>query len=90
MIPQPIIIISFIVAFIMLAIQYYMIDPRRRVLNLRFVLMVGAIMAAIGYPVGDYIQPGGPQLSWIFGGLALFWLLLSYYLLRRMPPRDHY
>lgn len=42
-IPYSAIVPFFIVSFIMLAFQYFRTDPERRVMNLRFGLMVGAV-----------------------------------------------
>lgn len=89
MVPMTIIILLFVVAFFLVTWQYLEIDPSRRILNIRFALMVGAIVAAIAYPIFNYKFPGDRQASWLFLALALFWLASAYYLLRRMPAREN-
>jgi hypothetical protein len=90
MVPTPVIILPCIAAFLLTIWQYVQIDPRRRVLNLRFALMVGAIASALLYPLFKYESPDNRQASWLFLVLALFWLAAAFYLLRRMPPREEY
>ena len=90
MIPMPVIILLFMAAFFMIVWQYYLLDPKRRVLNLRFALMVGAIVGAVGYPFVNFYDPGDRHVSWLFLALGLFWLATAYYLLRRMPPHENY
>ncbi len=85
-----IIILLFLAAFLLTVWQYFTIDPKRRVLNLRFVMMVGAIAAAIGYPLFNVGFPGDRHASWLFLALGLFWLASAAYLLRHMPPRETY
>jgi hypothetical protein len=87
MVPRTIIILLFIAAFLMTFWQYYRIDAARRVLNLRFALMVSAIAGAIGYIFFSQFHPDNRQVSWVFLALALLWLATSYHLLRRMPVR---
>ncbi|HEX3403127.1 MAG TPA: hypothetical protein VHT74_22660 [Acetobacteraceae bacterium] len=73
-----------IASFVILAFQYYRIDPDRRVFNLRFGLMVGAIVLMLA---AVFMQDW--DISLIFFVLALFWLGLSLYLLRYLPPPRH-
>ena len=61
--------------------------PQRRVLNLRFALMVGAIAGAIGYIFFSQFHPDNRHASWLFLALGLLWLATAYHLLRRMPVR---
>lgn len=89
-IPTPIIILLFLAAFALLAWQYQQIDPRRRVFNLRFGGMVGAFLAIMYYIFHVHFDPDDPPTSWIFFGLAAFWLAWARYMLRRMPPREEY
>jgi Ca2+/Na+ antiporter len=81
-IPNGAIIPLFIVSFVMLAVQYFRIDPERRVVNLRFGLMVGAVVLMFAT-----IFLGDLPLSPVFFLLALFWLGLTLYLFRLPPPR---
>ncbi len=83
-IPDGAIIPLFSVSFILLAFQYFRVNPERRVRDVRFGLMVGAV-ALIFVTVGMEELP----LSPIFFALALFWLGLALYLLRLMPPPRH-
>ena len=66
-IPNAVIIPLLIATFIMLAFQYFRVDPERRVMNLRFGLM---------FSLGFFL-------------LALFWLGVTLFLFRRMPPPRH-
>ena len=88
MVPDFVIILSFLIAFFLLVWQYFVIDPKRRVWNLRFALMVCAIAAAIAYPIYDFYEPGRRQISWLSLMVGLFWLGMAFYLLRRMPPKE--
>jgi hypothetical protein len=74
----------YIVSFIILVIQYFRINPDRRILNLRFLLMLGAVVLLFATV---FFSP--MHLSLAFFLLALFWLGLSLYLLRMMPPPKH-
>jgi hypothetical protein len=80
-IPNGAIIPLYIASFVMLAFQYYRTDPDRRVLNLRFGLMVGAILLMI-----MAISMVGPFMSLVFFALGLFWIGLTLYLFRYLPP----
>jgi hypothetical protein len=83
-IPTSAIVPFFIASFILLAFQYFRINPDRRLLNLQFGLMLTAIVLAF---VG-ILRPGGP-LSVVLFLAALFWLGLSLYLFRHLPPPRH-
>jgi hypothetical protein len=83
-IPNGVIVPPLIASFVILAFQYYRIDPDRRVFNLRFGLMVGAIVLMLA---AVFMQDW--DISLIFFVLALFWLGLSLYLLRYLPPPRH-
>ena len=83
-IPDAAIVPLFIASFVMLALQYYRVDPERRVLNLRFPLMVGAVALMFASVGLDQMS-----LSPVFFLLALFWLGLALYLFRHMPPPRH-
>jgi hypothetical protein len=84
MIPTAAIVPLFLVSFVVLAFQYFRVNPDRRLLNLRFGLMIGAIALAL-VQVGF---PGWP-LSLVLLLLGLFWLAYSLYLLRGLPPARH-
>jgi len=72
----------FIASFMLALFQYWRINPVRRLLNLRFVLMFGAIVFAIAT---DML----PQLSYQFFALAVVWFDTTLGLLRTMPPPKH-
>jgi hypothetical protein len=71
----------YIVSFVLLAFQYFRVNPEKRLVNLRFGLMAGAIVLMLAAVV---------LTEWffalIFFTLALVWLGLSVYLLRTLPP----
>jgi hypothetical protein len=90
MVPEVFIIPLFLVAFLMATWQYLKIDPKRRVLNVRFALMAGAATAAIGYPIYSYCYPEDRRASWLLLALGLFWMATAHYLFRRMPRREEY
>ena len=90
MAPRPVIILLFLASFGLLVFQYVEIDPKRRVLNLRFGMMISAIAGAIGYPLFTFFFPGNRQASWLFLAVALVWIATAYRLLRRMPPREEH
>ena len=90
MVPSSVIIICFIVAFLMVSRQYYQIDPKRRLLNLRFAMMLAAFVVAFGYPIFVAMHPGHWQLSWAMLALGLAWIAVAWVLHRYMPPRDTY
>jgi hypothetical protein len=83
-IPAGAIIPLFIASFIMAALQYLRIDPERRILNLRFGLMVGAVVLMF-----TTVSLEDWPLSLLFFLLALFWFGLTLYLFRNMPPPRH-
>jgi len=82
-VPTGAIIPVFIVSFIVLAYQYFRINPDRRVWNLHFGMMFGALLLMIATNVLSETW-----LSPLFFVLALFWLGTSIYLFRQMPPRQ--
>jgi hypothetical protein len=88
MIPTPIIVLLFIAAFLLTTWQYLQIDPRRRILNLRFGVMLGALAAAFGYPIYKANVPNDLHASWLLLALGLIWLAIAYYLWRHTPPRE--
>jgi hypothetical protein len=83
-IPTSVIVPIYIASFILLAYQYFRIDPDRRLLNPHFGLMLGAIVLMLV----QVLLPD-PSLSMVLFLLALFWLGLSLYLFRHLPPPRH-
>jgi hypothetical protein len=71
----------FIASFILFSFQYFRINPERRVLDLRFLMMMGAVVLLF-----TTVSLRNRSLSLVFFLLALFSLGLSLYLLRMMPP----
>jgi hypothetical protein len=83
-IPSAAIIPLYIASFVVLAYEYFHANPERRVLNLHFGLMAGAVVLMLADVfLVDWL------LSLIFFALALLWLGLSLYLLRHLPPPRH-
>ncbi|MEJ0020911.1 MAG: hypothetical protein WDN25_31060 [Acetobacteraceae bacterium] len=74
----------FLASFVLLGYQYYFISPQRRLLNLRFVMMFGAIALLF-----CSLRLMTPLLSQVFFALGLIWLGVAIYLLRTMPPQKH-
>ena len=74
------IIPRFIASFILFAFQYYRVNPERRLLNLRFLMMIGAIVLLFT------TVSLRNSLSLVFFLLALVWLGVSLFLLRFLPP----
>ena len=74
----------FIASFILFSFQYFRINPERRVLDLRFLMMMGAVVLLF-----TTVSLRNWSLSLVFFLLALFSLGLSLYLLRMMPPPKH-
>ena len=72
----------FIASFILFSFQYVRINPERRVLDLRFLMMMGAVVLLF-----TTVSLRNRSLSLVFFLLALFSLGLSLYLLRMMPPK---
>lgn len=83
-IPNGVIVPLFLISFVALYYQYFRINPDRRLLNMRFGLMLGAVaLICASVFMTDW------SLSPIFFILALVWVGLSLYLFRFMPPREH-
>jgi hypothetical protein len=78
-VPSGFIIPFFLVSFVMLSVQYYRLNPDRRVFNAQFSLMMGAVALTFA----DIFQP---QWALIYFVLGLCWLGLTIYLQRHMPP----
>ncbi len=74
----------YVASFIMLAFQYFRVNPARRVLDLRFGLMAGAVILMLA-SVALSNFPVSPVLFL----LALFWLGLTLYLFGFLPPPRH-
>lgn len=81
-IPSGAIIPFFLVSFVMLSVQYYRLNPDRRVFNAQFGMMMGAVALSLL----DVFQP---QWALIYFILGLCWLGATIYLQRRMPPPRH-
>ena len=83
-IPTSAIVPFYVVSFLVLAYQYFRVNPERRLVNLRFCLMAGAIVLMLA----TILLANRSLLVGCFA-LALVWLALSLYLLRHMPPTGH-
>jgi hypothetical protein len=93
-VPASIIGVLCLIAFVVAYYQYYRLDPKRRVLNLRFAIMLGAVLCAVSYPVVYkyyYHEPQFRLISETYLAVAVFLLAGAYVLLRRMqlPERKH-
>ncbi len=82
--PNGAIIPLYIASFVMLAFQYYRINPLKRLLNLRFGLMASTVVLLFATVFLESYS-----LSPVFFLLALFSLGLAIYLFRHMPPPGH-
>ena len=71
-----------VASFVICAFQYYRVNPDRRLLNLRFGMMLGAVVLL-------FAVIGKPRWSLELFVLAIVWLGLSIYLLRSLPPAKH-
>jgi multisubunit Na+/H+ antiporter MnhE subunit len=80
-IPVSVIAPFYIVSFVLLAFQYFRVNPEKRLANLHFGLMAGAIVLMLAA-----IFLTERFLPLIFFALALVWLGLSVYLLRSLQP----
>lgn len=92
-IPSGIVMPLFFVGFIMTCYQYYHIDPRRRILNLRFLIMAVTTIGAVSFPIAQYFYEAGPLLARVSQGYTaagMLCLVASWVLLKRMPPAEHY
>ena len=92
-IPSGIIMPLFFVGFLMTGYQYYHIDPRRRVLNLRFLIMAVTTIGAVSFPVMQYVYDDRAlwaSMSQGYTATGVLCLVSSYVLLKRMPPAEHY
>ncbi len=83
-IPTAAILPCFLAAFVWLAYQYFIVNPDRRLLNMRFMLMVGAIALTLLYLTVGSLRMGVFPLVFLLLGLA--WLGASLLLQWRMPP----
>jgi len=82
-IPTGAILPWFLVTFVWLAYQYYVVNPDRRLLNVRFVLMVGAIALTLLYLMAS---PHTGIFPVVFLLLGIAWLGAAAVLHRLMPP----
>jgi hypothetical protein len=80
-IPNSAIAPLFLASFVLLGFQYFRHNYDRRLMNLQFGMMLGAIVlmfTVIFFTAGLF--------SWVFFVLGLLWLGVSIYLLRTVPP----
>lgn len=83
-IPAGVILALFLAAFMLLSWQYFVVNPDRRVLEPRFLLMTGDVILMLVYIMK--LDLHAPLFSKIFLALGLFWLITALLLLRTMPP----
>jgi hypothetical protein len=72
----------YVASFVINGFHYYRASPERRLLNPVFGMMFGAIVLMFTYIFE-------PKWSLILFVVALFWLGLSIYMLRFLPPPRH-
>jgi len=82
-IPTGVILPCFLAAFVWLAYQYFVVNPDRRLLDARFILMAGAIVLNLAYLL---VTPHTGIFPLVFLLLGLGWLGAALVLHRRMPP----
>ncbi len=90
-IPNAVVVPLFLVTFVLACYQYYCVNPKRRMLNFRFGLMVAGIVGGFSYPLVRFQLSGHPSrqlVSFIYLAVALFCVSAAYFLLRRMPARE--
>jgi predicted ferric reductase len=80
-IPNGAIVPFYLASFVVLGFQYYRFNYDRRLMNLQFAMMLGAIALMLATV---FVSAG--LFSWTFLLLGLLWLGVSLYLLRRVPP----
>jgi hypothetical protein len=83
-IPNGFIMPLYLVSFILVSFLYFRVNPDRRMLNLHFGMMAGAVvlmLATIFFAQG--------MLSLAFFALALVWFGAAVYLFRYVPPPRH-
>jgi ABC-type Co2+ transport system permease subunit len=80
-IPAGFIMPLYIVSFLILMFQYYRVNPDRRVLNLRFLMMLGAFVLMM-----CTVSSRSPIMSQIFLALAVLWLGAALFMHRSIPP----
>ena len=86
-IPAGVILLLLLVAFLLLSFQYFVVNPDRRLLDPRFLLMASDVVLMFVYIVNLDLHT--PLFSMIFLALGLFWLITALLLLRTMPPPKH-
>lgn len=82
LIPSSLSILCFLAAFVLTGFQYYRLNPERRIINVRFLLMVSAVVLIFL----DIFLGAAPAASMLFFALAVVWLGAAVYCLRLMPP----
>ncbi len=80
-IPNSAIVPLFLASFVLLGVQYYRANYDRRLLNLQFGMMLGAIVLML-----SVVFVTARLFSWVFFLLGLLWLGMSLYLFRTLPP----
>ncbi len=79
-IPSGAIVPLFLVSFVLFGFRYYRLNHDRRLINLEFGMMLGAIVLMLAA-----VLITTRLFSWMFLLLGLSWLGLSIYLLRKLP-----
>ena len=85
-IPMAVIVPLYIVSFVLLAYQYFRINPAWRLVNLRFGLMLGAVVLMLSRILMPDRLVDRSLASMVLFVLALIWLGLTLFLFRFLPP----
>jgi predicted ferric reductase len=80
-IPNSAITPLYLVSFVLFGFQYYRLNYDRRLMNLPFGMMLGAIVLMF-----TTVFVATRSFSWVFLLLGLLWLGVAIYLLRKLPP----
>jgi hypothetical protein len=79
-IPNSAITPLYLVSFVLFGFQYFRLNHDRRLMNLQFGMMLGAIALMF-----TTVFVAARSFSWIFLLLGLLWLGVAIYLFRKMP-----
>jgi hypothetical protein len=78
-IPNSAITPLYLVSFVLFAFQYFRINYERRLMNLQFGMMLGAIVLMF-----TTIFITAQSLSWVFFLLGMLWLGVAIFLFRKL------
>jgi hypothetical protein len=79
-IPNSAITPLYLVSFVLFGVQYFRLSYDRRLMNLQFGMMLGAIVLMF-----STVLVAARSFSWVFLLLGLLWLGVAIYLFRKLP-----